>query len=50
VKSFLISGLVEKYRIKVRLLALSPNHAIKIFQQKYPNSLDIYIIQDLFKK
>ena len=50
-KNFLISGLVdEKYRIKVNLLAISPDHAIKVFQQKYPKAQDIYVIQNLFKK
>ncbi len=48
-KSFLISGLVNEYRIKVTIYAMSPNTAIKIFQQKYPNSKDIFIIQDLLK-
>jgi len=49
-KNFLISGLVDdKYRIKVNLLAISPNHAIKVFQQKYPNAKDIYLIQQLSK-
>ena len=50
-KNFLISGLVdEKYRIKVNLLAISPDNAIKVFQQKYPKAKDIYVIQNLFKK
>ncbi len=49
VKSFLISGLVDDYRIKTNLFAISPNHAIKVFQQKYPNAKDIYVIQDLSK-
>ena len=50
-KKFVISGLVdEKYRIKVKLLAISPDHAIKVFQQKYPKAQDIYVIQNLFKK
>ena len=41
-KNFLISGLVDdKYRIKVNLLAISPDHAIKVFQQKYPKAEDI---------
>ena len=49
-KKFLISGLVdEKYRIKVNLLAISPDHAIKVFQQKYPKAKEIYVIQNLFK-
>ena len=30
--------------------AISPNHAIKVFQQKYPKAEDIYVIQELFKK
>ena len=49
-KKFLISGLVDEYRVKINLFAISPNHAIKVFQQKFPKAQDIYIIQDLFKK
>ena len=50
-KNYLISGLLDdKYRIKVNLMAISPDHAIKVFQQKYPNAKDIYVIQNLFKK
>ena len=50
-KYFLVSGLVdEKYRIKVNLLAISPDHAIKVYKQKYPKAEDIYVIQDLFKR
>ena len=49
-KKYLISGLVDKYRIKINLFALSPNSAISVFKQKYPNAEDIYVIQDLFKK
>ena len=48
-KNYLISGLVDGYRTKVNLFAISPNHAIKVFQQKYPKAEDIYVIQDLFK-
>ena len=49
-KNFLISGLVDdKYRIKLNLMAISPDHAIKVFQQKYPNAKDIYLIQQLSK-
>ena len=48
-KNYLISGLVDEYRIKISLLAISPNHAIKVFQQKYPKAVNIYVIQDLFK-
>ena len=48
-KDYLISGLVDKYRIKINLFAISPNHAIKVFQQKYPKAVDIYVIQNLFK-
>ena len=48
-KKYLISGLVDDYRIKIDLIAISPNHAIKVFQQKYPEATDIYVIQDLFK-
>ena len=49
-KNFLISGLIDDYRIKTNIFAISPNHAIKVFQQKYPNATDIYVIQNLFKK
>tara|TARA_Y100000739_G_C20253339_1_gene304357 strand:+ start:355 stop:513 length:159 start_codon:yes stop_codon:yes gene_type:complete len=49
-KKFLISGLVDEYRVKINLFAISLNHAIKVFQQKYPKAEDIYVIQDLFKK
>ena len=48
-KSYLISGLVDEYRIKINLFAISPNHAIKVFQHKYPKAEDIYVIQNLFK-
>ena len=49
-KSYLISGLVDEYRIKTNIFAISPNHAIKVFQQKYPKAEDIYVIQNLFNK
>ena len=49
-KNFLISGQVEDYRIKVNILAMSPNTAIKIFQQKYPKAKDLYVIQGVFKR
>ena len=49
-KKYLISGLVDDYRIKTNLFAISPNHAIKIFQQKYPKAKDIFVIQNLFKR
>ena len=48
-KNYIISGLVNDYRIKINLFAISPNHAIKVFKQKYPEAKDIYVIQDLFK-
>ena len=48
-KNYLISGLVDNYRIKTNLFAISPNQAIKVFQQKYPKAEDIFVIQDLFK-
>ena len=49
-KKFLISGLVDEYRVKINLFAISHNHAIMVFQQKFPKAQDIYVIQDLFKK
>ena len=49
-KKYLISGLVDEYRVKTNLFAISPDHAIKVFQQKYPKAEEIYVIQDLFKK
>ena len=48
-KNYLVSGLVNEYRIKFSIQALSPDYAIKIYQQKYPEAKDIYVIQDLFK-
>ena len=49
-KKFLISGLVDKYRIKVNLFASTPNAAVSVFKQKYPKAEDIFVIQDLFRK
>ena len=48
-KRYLISGLVDKYRIKLNLFAIPPNSAISVFKQKYPTAEDVYVIQDLFK-
>ena len=48
-KKYLISGLVDTYRIKLNLFAISPNSAISVFKQKYPTAEDVYVIQDLFK-
>tara|TARA_A100001388_G_C28682345_1_gene457004 strand:+ start:831 stop:1004 length:174 start_codon:yes stop_codon:yes gene_type:complete len=48
-KNYLFSGLVNEYRIKFSVQALSPDYAIKVYQQKYPEAKDIYVIQDLFK-
>ena len=48
-KNYLISGLVNDYRIKQNLFAISPNHVIKVFQQKYPRAEDIYVIQEIFE-
>ena len=49
-KNYIISGLIDDYRIKINLFAISPNHAIKVFQQKYPEAEDIYVIQNLFNR
>ena len=49
-KKYIISGLVDTYRIKLNLFALSPNSAISIFKQKYPSAEDVYVIQNLFKR
>ena len=49
-KKYLISGLVDTYRIKLNLFALSPKSAISIFKQKYPSAEDVYVIQDLFNR
>ena len=48
-KNNIISGQVDTYRIKVNLFASSPSSAINVFKNKYPNSEDVYVIQDLFK-
>lgn len=34
---------------KTNLFAISRNHALKVFQQKYPTAEDIFIKQNLFK-
>ena len=47
-KNYLISRLEDEYRIK-SFFPVSPNHAIRVFQQKYPKAEDIYVIQDLCK-
>jgi len=49
-KKYLVSGLVEEYRVKTNLFALSPNSAVEVFKQKYPEAKDIYVIQNLFKR
>ena len=49
-KNFLVSGLVKEYRIKTNIFALSPKSAVKVFQQKYPEAKDVYVIQNLFKR
>ena len=49
-KKYLISGLVDTYRIKLNLFASSPKSALSIFKEKYPNAEDIYVIQNLFKR
>ena len=49
-KKYLISGLVDTYRIKLNLFASSPKSALSIFKEKFPNAEDIYVIQDLFKR
>ena len=46
-KKYLISGLVDDYRVKTNLFAISPDHAIKVFQQKYPKAKDIFVSQNL---
>ena len=48
-KNYLVAGLVEDYRVKINLFALSPNGAVGVFKQKYPEAKDIYVIQNLFK-
>ena len=48
-KKFIISGLLNGFRVKVAIYAMSPSFAIKVFQQKYPKAKDIYVIQDIFK-
>ena len=40
-KKYLISGLVDTYRIKLNLFASSPKSALSIFKEKYPNAEDI---------
>jgi len=49
-KTFLESVLIDDYIIKTSIFGISANHAIKVFDQKYPISVDIYLIQNLFEK
>ena len=49
-KNYLIPGLVDEYRIEINIFAILPNHAIKVFQQKYPKAEVIYVIQNFLKK
>ena len=49
-KNYLISGLVDEYRIEINIFAISPNHAIKVFQQKFPKAEVIYVMKNLFTK
>ena len=49
-KKYLLSGLINNYRIKTYIYSTSPVHAIKIFKQKFQNAEDIYVIQEFFKK
>ena len=48
-RNYTLSGLVNNYRVKINIFDISTNHAIKVFQQKYPFANDINIIQDLFR-
>ena len=48
-KKYLISGLVDTYRIKLNLFAISPKSAISVFKQKYPTAEDVYVIQNFLK-
>ena len=48
-KKYFISGQVNQYRIKANFYAISPEQAIKCFQQNYPNAEDIYVIQNFYK-
>tara|TARA_B100000401_G_C52414114_1_gene534977 strand:- start:270 stop:425 length:156 start_codon:yes stop_codon:yes gene_type:complete len=49
-KKYLISGLVDNYRINLNLFAISPDSAVSIFKKKYPSAEDVYLIQGLFKR
>ena len=40
-KNYLVSGLFEDYKVKINLFALSPNSAVRVFKQKYPEAKDI---------
>jgi len=42
-RQFVVSALVEGYRIDEQITAVSLHHAIKLMQAKYSNARNIYV-------
>ena len=43
-RQFLVSALVEGYRIEEYIMAASEHHAIRLLESKYPNAINTYAI------
>jgi len=43
-RQFLVSALVEGYRIEDYILAVSEHHAIRLLESKYPQARNTYAI------
>ena len=42
-RQFIVSALVEGYRIDEQFTAASVHHAIKLMKAKYPTSRNVYV-------
>ncbi len=43
-KTYLVSALLEGYRIEEQITAVSIHHAIKLMENKYNNARNIYVL------
>jgi len=43
-REFLVSALVDGYRIEDYIMAASEHHAIRLLERKYPNAINTYAI------
>ena len=42
---YLVSGLVEGYRIEKTVSAVSLHHAIRLFESMYSNAQNVYVLE-----